>query len=566
MARMTDHPPPSWTPAQSRAQFAALAQLRWCLFRNAFRRKGGVGELTARIVFLPVIGIAALGPIVGAGFAAYSILYTHHLQMLPALTWSIFALWIIVSINIAPPGQSFDIDSILRFPVSFPRYLATRLFFGLLSASTVIGTLALISADIGIGIAQPALLPWATLLLAVFAMANILLTRMVFAWVDRWLSTRRARELLTGLGLLVSLGFQYLNVTLNPGLQNNHHRASHLPLLLRIFHRLQPATTLLPPGLTASSIAAFDQKHFAPASASLCGLLACGALFLAVYAQRMRREFRGENLSEQLTKKRVFPRPNITTPPPPAHADRSNPFGISPALAACLRKELLCLRRNTNQLYGFFAPIFMVFLFAGRIGASGRFGAFTFPAAVAYSVLGVAILSYNNLGMDGAGIQFYFFAPARMRDVFLAKNLIGFTLNLIELFLIYLVVAFTASTPSLRTTLATVCWLSFAALINTAIGNLRSLTAPKKIDLSKISRKQTSPLSALISLGVMLLSSGVGCAVVSAAHALKRPWLMVPALLMLAVGALLFYLKVLTGLDVLALTHRETLTAELSKA
>jgi ABC-2 type transport system permease protein len=158
-----------WTAAQSRAQFLALAQLRWCIFRNAFRRKGGVGELIARIIFFPVLGIIAVGPIVGAGFAGYYLISADKLTLLPTLTWAIFALWQLVVLNISPPALSFDINTILRFPISFPRYLIARLFFGLLSASNVIGTLALIAADIGIAIARPSLIPWATLLLASYA-------------------------------------------------------------------------------------------------------------------------------------------------------------------------------------------------------------------------------------------------------------------------------------------------------------------------------------------------------------------------------------------------------------
>jgi ABC-2 type transport system permease protein len=200
--------PKPWTIAQSRAQFAALAYLRWCLFRNSFRRKGGVGELVSRILFFPIIGIIAFGPIVGCGVGAYFIVSSGHLNMLPVLTWGIFLLWQLVSINIAQPNLSFDINIILRFPLSFPRYLAARLVFGLLGASNVIGTLALVAADVGLGIARPSLLPWSTLLLAVYALTNIVFTRMIFAWIDRWLSTRRAREVLTAFILFFSLGIQ----------------------------------------------------------------------------------------------------------------------------------------------------------------------------------------------------------------------------------------------------------------------------------------------------------------------------------------------------------------------
>jgi ABC-2 type transport system permease protein len=579
MAGLTQTPPPppptltalqihSWTAAQSRAQFLALAQLRWCIFRNAFRRKGGVGELIARIIFFPVLGIIAVFPIAGAGFAGYYLVLSDKLTLLPALTWAIFALWQLVVLNISPPSLSFDINTIIRFPVSFLRYLTARLFFGLLSASNVIGTLALIAADIGIAIARLSLVPWATLLLVIYALSNIFFTRMVLSWVDRWLSTRRAREILTAFILIASLGFQYINLNYNPGFQNNRHHANHLPFLLKIFHHIEPLAALLPPGLTATSIATFAQGRVIHALATLVGLVAFSSLFLAIYAVRMHREFRGENLNEvtgQPQTIRLRNTPAAVPHPSSSPLTSASAFGLSSTIAACLQKEFLYLRRNTNQLYGFIAPIFMVFLFANRIGTSGRFGSFVFPAAVAYSVLGVSILSYNCLGMDGSGIQFYFLSPTRLRDVFLAKNIIGFLLSFIELILIFAVISLTASPPSLLIALGTFCWLLFAIFTNGAVGNLRSLAAPKKIDLSKINRKQTSQLSALIAVGIVAACFGIGYGGVLLANAVNVPWLMVPLFLILAVVAFLFYLHVLNRIDTTALDHREALVEELCK-
>jgi ABC-2 type transport system permease protein len=564
-----NHP---WTVAQSRAQFAALAKLRWHIFRNAFRRKGGGGELVARIILFPILGVVAFGPIIGAGFGAHFLVSSGRIAMLPLLTWAIFALWMLVVLNIAPPGLSFDINTIIRFPLSFPRYLTARIVFGLLSASTVIGTLAILSAAIGIAIAKPSLAPWSTLVLAIFALANIFFTRMVLVWVERWLSTRRAREIFTAFFLFASLGFQYINLNFNPGLQGRHHRASsHLPLLRKIFHVIQPIAAFLPPGLTASSIVRYSQSHFFAAAALLFGLALFGTLFFSVYAWRMHREFRGENLSEVTQPNQPAARRPAAPAPHTTHISNANliptrTFGLNSTVIACLQKEFIYLRRNINQLYGFVAPIFMVFLFANRLSASGRFGNFIFPVAIAYSVLGVSILSYNALGMDGSGVQLYFMAPARMRDIFLAKNLTGFLLNLVELVVIFAVIAFVAHPPALVIALATILWLLFATFINGAVGNLRSLAAPKKIDLTKASRRQASQLSVLIALGILVACAAIGFVVLVLAADFRRPWLMIPILLALAIAAFTFYLVVLNRLDTIALNHREALAEELCKA
>jgi ABC-2 type transport system permease protein len=570
-----------WTAAQSRAQFAALAKLRGAIFLNSFRRKGGAGELVARLIFLPIFGIFALGPIAASCFLAHLFVSDDRISMLAILTWSIFGLWLVVLLNISPPGLSFDINTILRFPLSFPRYLTARIFFGLLSVSTVIGTLCLIAADLGIALARSSLALWSTLVLAIFALANIFFTRMMLVWVERWLSTRRAREILTALILFGSLGFQYININFNPGLQSRHHHVpNHLPLLLSIFHHIEPFAAVLPPGLAAASIVSFSEGRLLAALAALLGLIAFTALFFSVFAWRMHREFLGENLSEvtqpnQTPARRstaaALPNPTPTSPAltpdtVPLATTHARTFGLSSTVIACLRKEFLYLQRNLNQLYGFIAPLFMVFLFANLMSASGRFGELVFPVAIAYSTIGVSTLSYNALGMDGTGVQFYFLSPTRLRDVFLAKNLTMFLLTLAELVLIFAVIVLVTHAPSLVIALATVAWLLFATFFNAAVGNLRSIIAPRKVDLMKASRKQISQLSALLALGMVIVCAALGAAVVSLCTYFDRPWLMVPIFLAFAVAAFIFYLQVLGRLDALALTHRDTLTEELCKS
>jgi ABC-2 type transport system permease protein len=556
-----------WTTAQSRAQFAALARLRWCIFRNAFRRKGGAGELVARIIIFPIFAGLAIGPIVGSGVTAFYLASTDRIAMLPLLTWGIFALWMLVVLNVSTPGLSFDINTIIRFPLSFPRYLTARIFFGLLSVSAVVGTLSLIATDIGISFANPSLALWSTVVLAVFALTNIFFVRMILVWVERWLQTRRAREILTAFILFVSLGFQYINLNFNPGLQGRHrHPSRYLPLILSIYHHLKPIGAFLPPGLTGGSIASYSQGNIFTAIASLLGLVAFGVFFFAVYASRMHREFRGENLSEvtqpnqpaarRTTRAVAIP---TTTPTP------TSTFGLNPTVIACLEKEFIYIRRNLNQLYGFIAPLFMVFLLASRLSASGRYGEYLFPVAVAYSVLGVSILAYNALGVDGPGIQFYFLSPARLRDIFLAKNITGFLLTLTELILIYVVISTVAHRPSLVIALSTIGWLLFTTFVNGAVGNLRSLTAPKKVDLMKPNRGQASQLSVLLALGILAANVLLALAIKAITSYIGRPWLMVPIFFTLALIAFILYLNVLNRLDTIALDHREALAEELCK-
>ena len=565
MARL-DSPP---IPAVK--QFRAVAYLRWLLFKNGFRRKGGKGELVARFITFPFAAIILLSVISSAFASAYGSVRHGDLGYLTGIFSGIFLLQVVVSVNIAPPGLSFDPESLIRFPLNFSRYLLIRLFLGLLSASTIIGTVSLLAAATGITVARPDLAPVACAAALALAIANMLFTRMVFAWVDRWLSTRRAREFFTFFIIAISLGFQYVNVTINGlGKHTSHaQQTAKLNAMLNVYHHAEPVLQFLPPGLAGQAITHAAHKEAFPTLFSITGILGYSAFFLVVFAWRMQREYRGENLSEVTHAK--APQPTKTPAPIRPEADLISTqlappakSVISPALSALLLKEWIYIRRNPAQFYGLIAPLAMVFILAGRMGRFAATG-LVFPAAAAYSILGVSTLAYNVLGLDASGVQFYFLSPVPMRTIFLAKNLFGFAITATQLVLLYILLAYTSGPPPLLIAVMTLCWVFFAALVNVTVGNIRSITTPKRIDPSKISRKQASQLSALLSLALMLVVAAVGAGLILLSRAYELPWLPVPVLLALAIGAFALYWSGLGHIDALAQNHRETLVEELSK-
>ncbi len=558
---------PNRIPAST--HFRAVALLRWQLFRNGFRRKGGKGELIARIIVWPIAFFFLLGPIAGAFFTAYTAARDNRLAYLIPIFTVIFLLQLVVSINISPPGLSFDPEALIRYPLSFPRYLTIRLFLGLLAASTIVGTLSLLSAATAVSVALPRLSLIAFTAALTLALANLLFIRMVFAWVDRWLSTRRARELFTVLIFTFSIGFQYLQVTFNNVGRHPDRaaQAAKIAAAVHFYHRAQPIFMALPPGLAGSAVLNAARNAPSLALADLLGLVLFAALFLAIFAWRTHREYRGENLSEASARQAPPTRvPQIPTVSSPTLALVSAPTThlLSPLLQATLQKEWIYVRRNPTQFYGLIAPLAMVFIFAGRLSRLSSTG-LTFPIAAAYSILGVAALAYNVLGLDGPGVQFYFLAPVSLRTVFLGKNLFNFAINLLQIALLYLVLVFTTGAPPFWITLSTLIWLLFAVLANATLGNMRSVTTPKKLDPNKLSRKQASQLSALMSLGLILLIGTLGAGLILLARFLALPWLPVPILLALAAGAFALYSAGLNRVDALALNHRETLLEELTK-
>lgn len=568
-------------PISAGQQFRAIAYLRWRLFANSFRRKGGTGELVARMIVYPIGFALLVGPTIGSGFSAWGLVHSGHLADLSVVYWGVTLLQIFVSINLAPPGLSFDPESLIRFPVTFPRYLVVRLFLGLLSASTIVGTCCLLAAAAGVSIARPELAGIAFVSAMLLAVTNMLMIRMAFAWIDRWLSTRRARELFTGLIIFCSIGIQWANVTFNPGFASHHDHGiaqrQKLFAMMHFYHASQAYSAHFPAGLASFSIMNVAQDAWSYAFGNLAALTLFAALFLAVFAWRMHVEYRGENISDSAAGASSRGRPVSYRAAAPAAAAAQIPaaaafvqaspaFGLPPVISACFAKEWLYVRRNTTQFFALLVPLAMVFLLAGRLASNPVLEGWTFPAGVVYSTLAIAALAYNSLGLDGAGVQFYFIAPIEFRSVMIAKNLFSFALVFLEAIIIYCVLCYVSVRPAPMITLATVLWLIFAVLANVSLGNIRSITAPKKMDPSKISRKQTSQLSALMSVGLVLGLGAIGGGVLELGEYLERPWLPIAIFLVLAGAAYALYMAGLNRVDALARKHREHLIEELSKA
>lgn len=576
MAEVTRPATPAWTSAQTRAQFAAITRLRMRIFRNGLRRKGGVGDLIANLIMIPIFAVIILGPSVAAGGAAWYFVSKNELPYIGAVLWVIFVLCQFTSIQLGQPGTTFDPTQLIRFPLNFRGYATIRTFFGLISPSNVVGALASLSVAIGITVAEPGLWAYAFLTLFAFAVANTFFTRMLFSWVDRWLSTRRAREVFTGLIFVFSMGMQYINFAFNPGLQHGHHQhnaaAQRISTMQHLYDQAHPVLTLLPPGLAVNALTGARLGHLGLFAASVFGIFVFAAIFFTIFAMRLYKEFRGENLSDAAnavakpTARRPTHRaaPLQTSVPTPAAAS-SLRFSTPPTISAVFGKEFLTLRRNSGIFYAIVAPLVMVIFFVTKFSMHSS-AAIIFPASVAYTMLGIAPLSFNSLGLEAAGIQFYFLAPVKMRDVFIAKNLMNLALAAIEIICVYITILVASKPPSFPITISVLLWAAFSMLLSLAVGNRRSITAPKKLDPAKLSGKQASPLSALLSMGILLLTAGIGAGLLLLSQYLEQPWVLPPSMLVLAAISFFLYRASLNSTDKLLADYRDTLSEVLCKA
>jgi ABC-2 type transport system permease protein len=540
---------------ETRGQFAAIAQLRWRMFVNSLRTNSGKAELGFRIFASTTMGLGGLGASIGLGVGAYSILASHaNAEWLAVLLWIVFLGWQLIPIFTSTLASGADSSSLLRFPLSFPGYVAVQLAYGSVDIATGLGCLALTGITVGVGIARPSLLLWTALTLAVFAVGNILLARTVFAWIERWLAQRKTRELMGALFILLALSFQLVG----PMMSHLHHKSS--ARFVNMVTQILPEERLLPPGLAARSIAMIDTGHF-PIAVGFLGLLfayelsICGLLML-----RLRAQFRGENLSEAPAKRGGGQRPTTSS------KSASSKLASGP-IAAIVEKELNYLRRSPPILFTLITPVFMLVVFGSARSPFLRAGTgFLFPIGVAYSLLTIVNLAYNCFATDAGGIQIYFTSPVPMRRVITAKNIACTYLIGLQLLILWIVVTLFFRAPSIDVLVATLAWILFAAPLNFAVGNLVSIYFPKKIDLARFGRQKGSAASGFIGLGLQAVTVGIGVLTFALLRLYGSVWLAIPIFALCAGASIGLYLLILNRVDQMAFSRREALITELCRA
>lgn len=576
----TESAPGSIPPIPASAQLMAVAWLRWRIFVNGVSRKqprgtrqvvGLVFVILLRLIVWPMLALLVVGPVAASGFFAWMAISQGHPQNLASLLLGITLLWQFVSINglsIAATIQSFDPASLVRFPLNFGRYFVLRSLLGLLTPSTIVGCLALLAIAVGIGVANTSLALPALAVLAVYALMNIFLTRMIGAWMERWLANRRFREIFSMLMALFAVSFQFLNLhrtsTRSPGARSTW--------LLGILNSSGSYHAWLPTGFAAQAI--LLAKHPQAASAQFAGLLASTALFAAVFAIRLHKQFLGEYLSDGGSCVEA-PSAAIAKPPQPQPIALSAPAASSaifpPTVAACLRKEWLILRGNLTQVIGLLTPLLFVVIFSMNRTFSSIASVYFLPSAIAYVLIAALSSLYNIFGADGRGVQLYLLAPVRLFDVVLAKNLMSLAMIGTQVGLVWIIICVLArvQVPA-SMQISTALWTIFIVALNLAIGTLRSIQAPRKFVPGQTRQPRggtpTNRTSALLVLAVLFGSMLLQIPVAIAASHFGAPWLAAWIFGPLAIAAVVAYVLMLRNAERFILAARDVFAEELCKA
>jgi ABC-2 type transport system permease protein len=543
-----------------RGQFSAIARVRWQLFLNSMRTIRGRMEIVARVFTFLAFGMAGIVGSIAIGFTAWYFVYSGRMDWLPVLLWPVFLFWQFVPVMASAFTENVDSSNLLRFPLTFPTYFLIRIAYGSLDPPTLMSSLWLLGIAIGIGWASPLLFVPAAAVLLLFASFNILLARMLFTWMERWLAQRRAREILGMLFLFMVIGFQFIAPLLR-------HFANHTqPAVSRVAVQALPIERLTPPGLAGQTIAHSLGGEYPLALGSFALLCAYTLAVMWLLNLRLRAQYRGENLSEALAR---------TAAPAAKQQIRLgwNIPGVPGAVSAVLEKEIHYLSRSGPTLFTLVMPAVILLIFRVSPGKTDSAGGLlghasdlAFPVGAAYTLLILTNLVYNSFGADAAGIQFYFVAPVRFREILLGKNLTHSLVLAVEMVLVWAGASLLYRPPPWDILLASLTGVFFALVVNLTAGNLLSVYTPKKVDLAALGRQRASQVTALVSLGIQAAVLGLCALAILAARAYHHLWLAAVIFVALAAIAIVIYFPVLKHIDSIVLQRREAMIAELCRA
>jgi ABC-2 type transport system permease protein len=538
-------------------QIRLVAGLRWRILRNSLRKKNNRLDLIGLILTGIFSGIAVVGLSFAFYAGAYAFLSQGRLEWMALLFWAIFLFWQLFPVFVAGFGASFEFRTLLRFPLSLRAFYIIGLAYGFADFSALASICWLLAMTAGAAVAKPAVLPAMLLIVAAFMLLNVTLERLIGSWLERLLARRRTRELFLGLFVLsmVSLNF------LSPLMQR--YGASARP----VFLRLLPYFAWFPPSLAGRALAAIIRLQPQGFLLSSALLLLYVVLFSALLWRRFAAQCRGEEVRET-----AAPAPAAVRPIPAKDGGLDRLSLLSPSVAAIVRKEFRYLTRNGFAYLTLLVPPILVMIFSmnfgGRhpnVGGRGVSTEIFFPGMMAYLILVLMAPAYNSFAYEGRGIQTYFTAPLRFRDVLLGKNLMLVSVLSVEIALSLAMLAWRVGLPSAHMLVATCAAIIFTVVGQVTVANWSSITFPRKMEFGQMRGQRQSGMAVLVAFASQILMGGISAAILFTGNLTGNPWLPAEAFVLLAVAAVGGYLASLDALTQLAEKKKESLIEALCR-
>jgi len=538
-------------------QIRLVAWLRWRILRNSLRKKNNRLDLIGLIFtgFFSAILVAGLCFAFYGG--AYAFVSQGRLEWMALLFWAIFLFWQIFPVFVASFGANFEFRTLLRFPLSLRAFYTIGLAYGLADFSAIASICWLLSMTAGATVASPGVLPAMLLVAGWFSLFNLTMERLIGSWIERLLARRRTREIFLGLFVLsmVSLNF------IAPVMQR--YGAS----VKQLFLRLLPFLAWLPPSLAERSITSVVRLQPGPFLLNF-GVLSLYLVLLSLLLwSRFASQYRGEELSETAAPARVASRPVATE-----DGGRDHLGLLAPQVAAIVRKEFRYLTRNGFAYLTLFLPPILILIFsmnfAGKhpsVGGKGVSADLFIPGMMAYLILILMAPAYNSFAYEGRGIQTYFTAPLRFRDVLLGKNIMLVSVLLLEIAFSLAMLVWRVGLPSPRIFVATCAAIIFTVVGQLTIANWSSISFPRRMEFGRMHGQRQSGMAVLVAFGAQILMGSASATILFTGKWTGNHWLPAEAFTLLAVAVLAGYLPSLDALTRLAEKKKESLIEALCR-
>jgi ABC-2 type transport system permease protein len=532
-------------------QLRLIARLRWNLLKNNLQRKNNRWDLIGIILAAAGSAVMVLGLCVAFYLGAYFFLTRNRVGWMPLLYWAIFLWWQVVPVLVAGFGANFEFRNLLRFPLSVRAFYILGLGYGFADFAAVSSLCWIASMMVGAAMGRVQLLPVMMLASLLFILVNVTLERLIGSWLEKIFANRRAREVLVGLFVLSMVSMNFLNLAL----QHWSGRGTR-PKLLHVV----PYFSWLPASLAGNAIASATEANSNGMLLMLGGLLAWLGATSWLLWMRYRAQYLGEELSESAapSARKRGARKQMAAPGLPSF--------LSPPVAGVIRKEFHYLTRNGFSFLTLIVPpvmiVFFTLEFAGnnsQIKEHGLGPQIFFPAAMGYLILILLSPAYNSFAFEGHGIQSYFMAPVRMRDILVGKNLFLVCVVTAELAISLGVLIWRIGFPGLPLFLSTIAAAAFAVLGQLTIANWSALSFPKKMEIGKMKGQRNSGVAVWTAFGVQILIGGIATVVLVTGRWFGSPWLPVAVFAGLTAAALGGYVASLDPLSLLAERKKELL-------
>jgi ABC-2 type transport system permease protein len=540
-----------------REQLKLIAALRWNLLKNTLQRKNNRWDMIGMIVAAGWSALVVIGLCVAFYAGAYFFLTTERTSWMPILYWAIFLWWQVIPILVAGFGVTFEFRSLLRFPLSPRAFYILGLGYGFADFAAVSSICWIISMLVAAAVGRVQLLPAMAVVSLLFILVNVTLERLIGSWMEKILAKRRAREVLVGLFVLSMVSMNFLN----PALQRWGKRGTRPG-----FIHLAPYVSWSPGSLAGNALAAASDGDSKAMIVTIAGLLVWLGATSGLLWMRYHAQYLGEEQSETAAPSAVKRGAHRQT------SSSGKPGFLSPPVAGVMRKEFHYLTRNGFSFISLILPPVMVMFFSMQFAGThsqlkdhGLAPQTFFPLAMAYLILILLSPAYNSFAFEGQGIQSYFMAPVRMRDILVGKNLFLVCVVAVELTISLGILVWRVGFPGSPLFLSTIAAAAFAVVGQLTIANWSALSFPKKMEIGKMKGQRNSGVAVWTAFGAQILIGGIATIVLLAGRWIGNAWLPPVVFAGLTAAALGGYVASLEPLSNLAERKKELLIETLCR-